>query len=174
MSDDQAGQSPSGAKRDQEPPGAQGGPWFAFFREVGIIAQLSQAMFEARLSQGVTLRHFMVLDHMIRLGDGWTPLRLARAFQIPKNSMTHTLAGLVDRKFVTIRPHPEDGRSKVVFLTDEGRQFHAATLARLVHDMGAFAEAFPASEIAPLTEQLAKIRAWLDAARSTPGETPGT
>lgn len=34
---------------------------FAFFNEVGIIQQLSRALFEARLPDGLTVPHFSVL-----------------------------------------------------------------------------------------------------------------
>lgn len=52
---------------------------FAFFNEVGIINQLSSALFQARLPDGVTLAQFTVLNHLIRVRDGQTPLAMARA-----------------------------------------------------------------------------------------------
>ena len=56
------------------------GAYFALFNEIGIIAQLSRALFEARLPEGIHLPQFAVINHMVRLGDGKTPLALARAF----------------------------------------------------------------------------------------------
>ncbi|MGB0499456.1 MAG: MarR family transcriptional regulator, partial [Rubricella sp.] len=47
--------------------------YFALFNEIGIIAQLSRALFEARLDDGITLPHFTVLNHLVRVGDGATP-----------------------------------------------------------------------------------------------------
>jgi hypothetical protein len=46
----------------------------AFFLEVGILSQLSRAMFEARLPPGFALPHFTVLNHLVRVKDGRTPL----------------------------------------------------------------------------------------------------
>lgn len=139
--------------------------YFAFFNEIGIIAQLSRAAFEARLPDGVTLPHFSVLNHLIRVADGRTPLELARAFQVPKTSMTNTLAGLEARGFVETRPNPKDKRSKRVWLTDEGRRFRDEAISLLVPTMEAFAERFPAGAIDDLVPRLTEIRTFLDAAR---------
>ena len=57
--------------------------FFQFFTEAGILAQLSRALFEARLPEGFTLSQFTVLNHLTRVKDGRTPLELARAFQVP-------------------------------------------------------------------------------------------
>lgn len=39
----------------------------------------------------------------LRVGNGTTPLRLSSAFQVPKASMTHTLAGQVRVGFIEMR-----------------------------------------------------------------------
>jgi DNA-binding MarR family transcriptional regulator len=142
--------------------------YFAFFNEIGIIAQLSRAAFEARLPDGVTLPHFSVLNHLIRVADGRTPLELARAFQVPKTSMTNTLAGLETRGLVETRPNPKDRRSKRVWLTDRGRAFRDEAIARMAPDMTALADQIPAQEVADLVPRLAAIRMALDAAREEP------
>ena len=74
--------------------------YFQLFNEIGILSQLSRAMFEARLEHGFLLPHFSVLNHLIRVGDGKTPLNLSHAFQVPKASMTHTLAGLAKAGYI--------------------------------------------------------------------------
>ena len=81
--------------------------YFSFFNEIGIIAQLSRAAMEVRLPNGLTLPHFSVVNHLTRVRDGQTPLALAKAFQVPKTTMTHTLAGLLKHGFVDMRPNPE-------------------------------------------------------------------
>ncbi|MEM6464950.1 MAG: MarR family transcriptional regulator [Pseudomonadota bacterium] len=94
---------------------------FELFNEIGILSQLSRAELELRLPEGVGAPHFSVLNHLIRVQDGRTPLALANAFQVPKTTMTHTLAGLEKMGLVEMRPNPEDGRSKLVFITEQGR-----------------------------------------------------
>jgi DNA-binding MarR family transcriptional regulator len=138
---------------------------FGFFNEVGIIAQLSRAAMEARLPKGLTLPHFTVINHLVRVSDGQTPLTLAKAFQVPKTTMTHTLAGLLEHGFVEMRPNPEDGRSKTVWLTDHGRRFREEAIRLIDPDMDALKNHVPPERIAALLPALAEIRAFMDAYR---------
>ncbi|ASP32513.1 MULTISPECIES: MarR family winged helix-turn-helix transcriptional regulator [Stappiaceae] len=139
--------------------------YFSFFNEVGIIAQLSRAAMEARLPDGLTLPHFSVVNHLTRVRDGQTPLTLARAFQVPKTTMTHTLAGLLEHGLVEMRPNPEDGRSKTVWLTDQGRQFREDAIRSIDPDIADLKEAIPADRVADLLPLLSEIRAFMDAYR---------
>ena len=139
--------------------------YFQFFNEVGIIEQLSRAMMEARLPAGFLMTHFSVLNHLIRVGDGRTPLAIASAFQVPKTSMTHTLAGLEKAGLVAMKPNPKDGRSKQVWLTEKGKNFRMAAIEQLSGDMFDFKNTFPPNKIAPMLPLLAEIRAYLDKLR---------
>lgn len=60
--------------------------YFRLFNEIGIIGQLSRTLLEARLPPGFVMAQFTVLNHLVRMGDGRTPLAIAQAFQVPKNS----------------------------------------------------------------------------------------
>jgi DNA-binding MarR family transcriptional regulator len=144
-------------------------PFNAFFLEVGILAQLSRALFEARLPQGFTLPQFSVLNHLVRVKDGRTPLELARAFQVPKTSMTHSLAVLERHSLVEMRPNAHDGRSKCVWITDAGRSFRQSALQQITPDMAALAARFPASRLAGALPVLTELRQIMDAMRD-----PGT
>jgi DNA-binding MarR family transcriptional regulator len=139
--------------------------YFSFFNEIGIIEQLSRALLERQLPDGLLVPHFSVLNHLIRVKDGQTPLALARAFQVPKTTMTHTLSGLTSRDLVELRPNPKDGRSKCVWITEKGRTFRNEAIASLAPDVDRMAEQFPADGVARLTPELARIREYLDKAR---------
>jgi DNA-binding MarR family transcriptional regulator len=138
---------------------------FAFFNEVAIIGQLAGSLFERRLPEGFLVSHFGVLNHLARLGDGKTPLALARAFQVPKTTMTHTLAGLEKAGLIRFAPNPKDGRSKCVMLTDPGRGFRDEAIARLGPDLQAIARAIPSDRVATILPLLAEMRGWLDRER---------
>ena len=138
---------------------------FAVFNEIGIIEQLSRAMFEARLPPGITVPHFSVVSHLVRVADGRTPVELARAFQVPKTSMTNTLAGLERRGLVEMRPNPEDGRSKRVWLTPAGRAFREEAIAALGPELAAIDEALGGARVAAMLPELARLREWLDRRR---------
>jgi DNA-binding MarR family transcriptional regulator len=138
---------------------------FAFFNEVGILAQLSRALFEARLPESFNLPQFAVLNHLVRVKDGQTPLALARAFQVPKTSMTHSLAVLERHQLVEMRPNARDGRSKCVFLTDAGRSFRQQAIASMGPDMAAIAAEYPVERLAAVLPVLAELRKVMDAMR---------
>lgn len=135
---------------------------FQFFNEVGIIQQLSSTMFNKRLPDGLHVSHFSILNHMTRLGDGKSPLALASAFQVTKGTMTHSLAVLSKRGFVRLEPHPTDGRSKVAYLTDEGRKFREQALQSLIPTIQAFGEKIDWKGVAQLLPELQHIRQVLD------------
>ena len=144
-----------------------GGAYFAFFNEIGIIGQLSRAMFEARLPDGLLTSHFSVVNHLIRLGDGKTPLELARAFQVPKTTMTHMLSVLERHELVRLAPNPKDKRSKCVWLTDAGRAFRQDAIARLQPDIADMSSEIPPERIAALLPHLEEIRRYLDKRRDS-------
>jgi len=140
--------------------------YFRLFNEIGIIAQLSRAAMELRLPRGLTLPHFSVVNHLTRVRDGQTPLALARAFQVPKTTMTHTLAGLLEHGFVEMRPNPEDGRSKTVWLTQSGRTFREEAIRSIDPDIEMLQTAISADRIGEVLPVLAEIRAFMDSARN--------
>ena len=136
--------------------------WFRFFKEVGIIDQLARALLEAHLPPPYIAPHFTVLNHLVRVRDGRTPLELATAFQVPKTSMTHTLAGLERGGLVEMRPNPEDGRSKRVWLTDDGRAFRQRIIASLRAVVTRLSDRLDPAKVIRLIEPLAEIRRVLD------------
>jgi DNA-binding MarR family transcriptional regulator len=139
--------------------------FFAFFQEVGILAQLSRARFEAQLPAGLTLSQFTVLNHLVRVRDGRTPLELARAFQVPKTSMTHSLAVLDRLGLIRLAPHERDGRSKCVWITDEGRAVRERVLTEMAPVMADLAARFPSGRIAEALPVLADLRRLMDQLR---------
>ena len=100
-----------------------------------------------------------------RVRDGRTPLDLARAFQVPKTTMTHTLAGLERAGLVRMAPNPDDGRSKCVWLTEAGRAFRVEAVTALLPDMAELEAAFPLEKLGDAPEALAALRAVMDAMR---------
>lgn len=139
--------------------------YFAFFNEIAIISQLSGRMLEQALPGGFLASHFGVLNHLVRLGDGRTPLAIAQAFQVPKTTMTHTLSGLAKAGLIRFAPNPADGRSKCVILTPEGRRFHDAAIVRLKPQLEKIAQRFPPDVIMGMLPVLSDIRGYLDRLR---------
>ncbi|MEM6942116.1 MAG: MarR family transcriptional regulator [Pseudomonadota bacterium] len=139
--------------------------FFEVFNEIGIIEQLSRAVLEARLPDGLIAPHFTVLNHLSRVGDGRTPVDMARAFQVPKTSMTHTLKGLKAHGLVELRPNPEDGRSKRVWLTEAGRELRSQTVTALGAEFARMAVDFDTDRLLAIRPVLTDLRIMMDAAR---------
>ena len=138
---------------------------FAFFNEVGIINQLATSAFNKRLPDGLHISHFSVLNHLVRLGDGKTPLSLANAFQVTKGTMTHTLTTLRTRGFVRFASHETDGRSKLVYLTDKGRAFREQAIVSLDSAFQALDDVLDIRDLETMLPQLTELRRVLDEKR---------
>ncbi len=109
---------------------------FGFFNEVGIINQLSTAILAQCLPDGVHPSHFSIVNHLVRTGDGKSPVRIAAAMQVTKNTMTHSLKVLEDRNFIIVEPDPDDGRGKLVRLTEAGRTFRETAIRNVMTRFG--------------------------------------
>ena len=138
------------------------GLYFVLFNEIGIIEQLIRNLLEKKLPKGFLISHFSVLNHLIRVKDGQTPLVMARAFQVPKTTMTHTLAVLERHQLIDIRPNPDDRRSKCVFITASGREFRDQAIADIAPDLEAVRDRFPEDKVSKIVPLLADIRQFLD------------
>ncbi|MEM1072890.1 MAG: MarR family transcriptional regulator [Pseudomonadota bacterium] len=145
---------------------------FAFFNEIGIIEQLSRAILEARLPSGLIAPHFTVLNHLTRLGEGRAPIEMARAFQVPKTSMTHTLKGLEERGYIALRANPADGRSKLVYLTDKGRALRAEVIQSLAPDFARIGKKIDLKTLTEVLPVLQDVRITLDADRNGKNTSP--
>jgi DNA-binding MarR family transcriptional regulator len=141
---------------------------FGFFNEIGIVSQLSSALFGRLVPQNVHLSHFIVLNHLTRIRDGRTPLEIANALQVTKATMSHTLTVLGKHGFIAIEPHATDGRSKVVRLTAEGRAFREQAIASMAPAFQYLAENISAEELQTALPVLEKVRKLLDAERNGP------
>lgn len=139
--------------------------YFQLFNEIGIIAQLSGNRFQKVLPYNLTVAQFSLLNHMIRLGDGWTPARLAAAFQVTKGTMTNTLQKLEAKAFIRVDPDADDARSKRVFLTPPGQSARDAALKALTPELSTLPEGFPPALAAEILPALERLRIWLDANR---------
>ena len=139
---------------------------FQIFNEIGIIEQLSRTILEARLPKGLIAPHFAVLNHLIRVADGRTPVEMARAFQVPKTTMTHTVSGLEKHGLVKVRPNPNDGRSKCVWLTDEGRALRDRVIADLTPEFRDLLAGFDVDRLLAILPVLTDLRIFLDEHRN--------
>jgi DNA-binding MarR family transcriptional regulator len=86
-------------------------------RTAGLLSRYVNQEME---KHGVTLEQWIILAHLVR-EEGQTQYQLARKCLKTKGTITHLLDHLERRRLVERRPHPEDRRSKEIYLTTEGR-----------------------------------------------------
>ncbi len=139
---------------------------FRLFTEIGIIDQLSRSLLERNLPDGLKVSQFGVLNHLVRLGGEWSPLRLARAFQVTKGAMTNTLQRLEKRALVNIQDDPSDGRAKLVTITDAGREMRMQCMHGVGPLLAGLSTEVTAKEFSAALPVLEKIRKYLDSNRS--------
>ncbi|WP_081963826.1 MarR family transcriptional regulator [Hoeflea sp. BAL378] len=99
------------------------GDGYTYFSEVSKICQLCTTLVGKMLPDGVHPSHFAIILHLVRSGDGITPLNLASAMNLSKATISHSIQVLEKRGYIETKPCEHDARSKQVFLTDAGRAF---------------------------------------------------
>ncbi len=143
---------------------------FAVFTEASIVAQLTSTLLESRLPKGMVTAQFGVLNHLSSRPAGGTPLQLASAFQVPKTSMTHSLAALERKRLVEALPNPDDGRSKIVRITPAGARFRGEVIEALAPVVAHTLSALDPGTLDRLLPLLRHLRIVLDAARNCRAE----
>lgn len=111
---------------------------YLFFNEINIIDLLCKSLVGKLLPDGVHPSHFGIILYLVRMGDEKTPLSLAAAMEVSKATMSHSLQVLVKRGYIEIRPCELDARSKLVYLTKAGREFHNQSIAAAALTFGNF------------------------------------
>ncbi|GJM13953.1 MAG: MarR family transcriptional regulator [Pseudohongiella sp.] len=138
---------------------------FAYFNEIGIIAQLSAALFERNLPEGLNRSQFSVLNWFSRVDSEATPGRLATAFQVTAGAMTNTLKKLEAKGFVKIEPDELSGRKKKVTITANGQRVREEAIAAAAPLFQELAENFPQEDLESQLSQLRGVREYLDQRR---------
>lgn len=139
---------------------------FAVINDIGIINQLVRTRLEARLPDGLIEAHFAVLNHLSRRPEGRMAQMMARAMQVPKTSMSHTVRVLEKRGLVSIGPHPDDARAKIVRITPQGQAIRDDVIARMIRDYAALPAIVGPENLRAIAPVLAELRGWLDAERN--------
>jgi DNA-binding MarR family transcriptional regulator len=139
---------------------------FEFFNEIGIIDQLTSTMLTNALPCGMTQAQFTVLNHFVRLDIAEkSPADLASAFQVRRPTITSTLARMESAGLVAVRLDPNDGRAKLVSITQAGREMRERCMTALHTMIPAIETVVTESEMRTLLPALRNIRVGLDALR---------
>jgi DNA-binding MarR family transcriptional regulator len=104
-----------------------------------VCGGLSSTLLNREIREsGLTPWEFGVLSG-IGVWGPLTPSELARRVGLPPTTLSEHIARFVNRGLVTRTPNPEDGRSYLLELTDDGRQRHRQAGAGLHASLEAIA-----------------------------------
>ena len=92
----------------------------SLFSEISTIDHLLKSRISRELPFGMELSHFSILNHFAILGGEKTPVQLAKSFNVTKGAITNTLNKLSNTGFIHIRPDWDDGRKKLVSISQTG------------------------------------------------------
>jgi len=138
---------------------------FQVLNEIGIIDQLAQSSAGRLLAPELNMSQFVVLNHFVRLGGEQSLVQLASAIQVTKGAMTNTVTRLQAKGWVEVKPDPNDGRGKLVFLTAAGRSARNRAVAKLAGGLAGLDSVAGRSEFNATLKSLRKLRVWFDSKR---------
>ena len=103
----------------------------------------------------------MVLNHLAQHGRPFTPVQLARTFQVTKGVMTNTVQRLGSAGYVTIEGDAADGRKKWLGITPAGLAAHDQCLSAMRPMIEGLREVFADKDFAAALPFLKALRGWL-------------
>lgn len=138
---------------------------FAVMTEIGIINQLAQNMFQARMPDDMTVAQFTVLNHLLRLDVQQTISELASAIQVTQPTMSSTVRKLEDKGLVTLEHDPDDRRTRRVRPTPAGIAMRKTATDQLAPMIEQVRADMPLTVWQKILPELSRIRKYLDEAR---------
>jgi len=135
---------------------------FKFFNDVSVIYHLGKTLFEKHMPKGIKIAHYSVLNHLVHVRGLQTPLQIAKVFQLPVTTMTHTLAVLERRGLIVMPDNPQDGRSKLVMITNAGRELRLEAIAAAKPYLSCLEEKFPFEDVEKVMPFLDEMRVFLN------------
>ena len=126
----------------------------AAFKVRRLARRVTQLYDEALAAHGLTIGQFGILARL-RRRRGIGIATLAEQLSMDASTLSRLLRPLADATLIDIRPDPDDGRAKLLWLTDAG-----AARARVAHPAWTAAQARIAAQLGDA--RLAALRFILD------------
>ena len=137
---------------------------FRIVNWIGIIDQLTSTKMRQLLEgTAVPPPQFILLNHFSHNPkEGKTVSGVAWAMQQPQPGITKTIAKMLSKNFLRAEENPEDGRSKILYITEEGLAAHATAKARLEEGMKDTFDGWREWEKKDFFEFLDRLKVYLD------------
>jgi len=140
---------------------------FRILNWIGIVDQLASTRANALLAPcGLTLPQFSLLNHFVWRGEnGLTVGRVAEAMQQQQPGITKLLQKLEGGGLLWSAPNPEDGRSRLLYLSEAGRAVHHAAVESLSAALVEPFEGWSEADLERCLELLDRLKTRMDAQR---------
>lgn len=119
---------------------------------IGALAQQ-----ESMAVAGLTLPEYRVLVVLQSHGEGGVA-GLQRAMLIDKAWISRTLASLSTKKFVSVKPDPNDARRTLFYLTSKGERAASDLIARAIERQKRILRDFSAKEVQQFLSYLERVQ----------------
>ena len=135
---------------------------FEYFREIHGIEPLTKEKDEQVLPKPMLMSHFNVLAHIIRSEGNHTPANLASVMQVTRASMSNTLAKLEKMEFINVISDPNDGRGKIIQLTQEGINAYQLAITKIAPVFKELIDSLGLDVFEKTLPELKKVSSYLD------------
>lgn len=143
-----------------------GGPdiRFRLVNWIGIIDQLATTKANQVLADlDLPMHRFVMLNHFShRPDEPRTVSAVARAMQQNQPAVSKTANALVAAGLLRWAPNPEDGRSKLLHLTEAGRAAHWEAIQRLMPFLEGAFDGWTETELTDFFGYLDRLKQYLD------------
>lgn len=149
-------------------------PLRLLLREVRIIDDAARTRLLEVLPAGLSEQQFALLDHLVNTSNrNETPSDLARVFRVSRPAMTQLLGRMRRAGLVALRSVANDGRMRVVTITNAGRARRDEVFASLAADLGAISRSLHGLDLTALTGDLRRVRDAVEAQVATHAPAAG-
>ena len=90
------------------------------FSEITAIDHLLKSILNKKLPNGMEFSHFSILHYLSYVDEEKTPAQIAKTFNLSKGAITNTLNKLFHAGYIHIRPDWNDGRKKIIDISQSG------------------------------------------------------
>lgn len=139
--------------------------FMSFFKEIFTLEQLARNRMERALPNEMKVSHFTALSYLVKKDSPSSPAELASAFQVSRPTMTNTLQKLEAKNYICVSADLEDGRGKLVMITQEGKDAFRIAVQALAEMFGDVANAMGEEPFKEALVPMGKIRAFMDTSR---------
>ena len=143
-------------------PAVQSRPDVEVFQEIAVIEHFMRMAIQRHLPPGMTYAHYEALQHMVREGDGQTPVQLANAMLMSKAAMTNVLQKMEQAGWIAVLADTSDRRKKRIRITRSGLDAHAGVLRAFRWKSDALRSAFTEAEFRDALPFLKALRVFLE------------